>query len=75
MIPTRADDDRLLAYLRLRARNKPSYVIAEMFGMSISHVDISCRKVLEADLNESGEPADVVKRAYWKQRAPRRVAK
>lgn len=70
--PTRADDDRLLTFLWLRAKNFPSYVIAERFGFSISHIDASTRKVREADLQESGEPTDVVRAAYWKERAPRR---
>ena len=72
---TREEDDQILDFLRLRVQGVPVRDIARRFGVSGSFVDKSTRKVLAADLNESGEPDEVVKLAYWKTRAPRRAAK
>jgi hypothetical protein len=66
--PTRKDDERLLTWLRMRAHRKPVQYIAPAYRVSPSQVDQVTRKVREADLQESGEPAKLVDRAYWPKR-------
>lgn len=66
--PTREDDERLLTWLRMRALGRSVYYIAPRYSVSLSTVDQHTRKVREADLQESGEPAKRVDRAYWPKR-------
>jgi hypothetical protein len=62
--PSRADDERLLLILALRKRGVPSAKVAEAAGVSRANIDNAVSRVRLADLAESGEQSDVVRRGY-----------
>jgi DNA-binding CsgD family transcriptional regulator len=62
--PTRKDDERDLAILRLRASVVTLCETARRLGISNKTVQSVHNAVVAADIAESGEPASVVARAY-----------
>ena len=64
----RAADERLLTLtlIRMRCGGLTLRQIGTRFGMSFANIDKLTRQVREADLRESGEPPQMVDRAYWK---------
>lgn len=63
--PTREDDSNLLDALRLRVKRNPIASIAHRFGVKGDTLRHRMKRVLEADLAQSGEPRDAVLRHYW----------
>jgi len=68
---SRAKDDQVLHWLALRTRGKNAYQVAVQENVSKSYVHIQTHNVLLADLDQSGEPPEIVKAHYWKQRGPK----
>ena len=64
-IPTRAEDERLLDALRLRREGVPPREIAYLHMTTRDAILGATRRVLVADLAQSGEPEDVVRAGYW----------
>lgn len=64
-IATRAEDERLLDALRLRAEGVAPREIADLHKTTRDAVMGATRRVLVADLAQSGEPEDVVRAGYW----------
>lgn len=62
---SRAEDEALLAMVRARASGLDSVQIAATRGRTPEGVRIATNRVRAADLAESGEPAEIVERAYW----------
>ena len=62
---SRNSDERILRAISLRREGVPCAVIAERLGMGRAGVLRDSKKVMDADIAESGEPEDVVRRAYW----------
>ena len=62
---SRQSDERILFAVRLRHEGVPCAVIADGLDMGRGAVIRDTNKVMAADLAESGEPEDVVRRAYW----------
>lgn len=63
MIP-RAQDEEVLAWLRMRQLGQNSTRIARAFNQDPAHVRSCMNRVIKADLAESGEPPETVKGAY-----------
>lgn len=62
---TRADDERLLAALRMRTARLPHELIASRLGFSRRRVNSATSDIKRADIAESGEPRGQVAAAYW----------
>jgi len=52
--------------LALRRDGVSTGVLGRLFGMTGSAVRVATNRILDADLRESGEPAEVVRAAYWR---------
>jgi len=63
---SRRDDDRALHMLELRRDGLSCGALGRLFGMTGSAVRVATNRILDADLRESGEPAEVVRAAYWR---------
>ncbi len=63
---SRREDGRALLMLALRRDGVSTGVLGRLFGMTGSAVRVATNRVLDADLRESGEPAEVVRAAYWR---------
>jgi hypothetical protein len=63
---SRREDERALHMLALRRDGVSTGVLGRLFGMSDSAVRVITNRILDADLRESGEPAEVVRAAYWR---------
>lgn len=63
----RADDDVLLEAIHGMIRGKSSLKFAKREGKGSAFFRTAMRRVLAADLAESGEPAEVVSAAYQKR--------
>lgn len=61
----RAGDERLLEWLARRTAGETCRAIGEDFGISAVDVNKATRRVLDADIAESGEPVARVRKAYW----------
>ena len=61
----RATDEKHLAWLRLRSDGASCRKIARLWGVTDAAVVTSTNKALAADLSESGEPEQDVRREYW----------
>jgi hypothetical protein len=64
-VPTRTNDDRILALLELRAGGGTLAAIAARFGLSPARIAQMTDPVRKADMAESGEDAATVARHYW----------
>jgi hypothetical protein len=64
-IPTRSDDELLLTWIKRRCKGHPSSVIARAFGVSQERIRTATSRVMQADMNESGESVDA---QYWDPR-------
>ena len=64
-IPTRADDERLLDALRLRTEGVAPREIAVLHKTTRDAVMGATRRVLVADLEQSGAPESTVRAGYW----------
>lgn len=62
--PTRADDERDLAFLRAATRGEPIQRTAARLGVSNMTVQRRVKAIEAADLAESGEPVAAVARHY-----------
>jgi hypothetical protein len=65
-IASRREDARALFMIATRCDGMSSGVIGRLLGMSDSAVRVITNRVRAADLAESGEPAEVVRAAYWR---------
>ena len=65
-IASRREDARALLMLDMREDCMSAGVIGRLLGMSDSAVRVATNRILDADLRESGEPAEVVRAAYWR---------
>lgn len=63
---SRAHDAQVLGFLAARTVGASLPRIAADFGVGVSSVQMATNQVLAADLAESGEPAAVVRGAYWR---------
>jgi uncharacterized Fe-S radical SAM superfamily protein PflX len=65
---TRDGDERILRMVRRRAKGWTVTQIMRAYEPQISaaNVDTVTKRVMEADLKESGEPEEAVMQAYWK---------
>lgn len=61
----RARDEQALAILRALAMGYQPKVVAARFGILAPGVSTLRQRVMAADLAESGEPAEIVRAAYW----------
>lgn len=55
---SRSDDEQALQMLRLRGEGQSSRLVAAALGVSAERVRVATQRVKDADLLESGEPAD-----------------
>lgn len=62
---TRADDERVLAWLRMRGLGFTPREIADVSGTTRNAVLGATRRVLMEDLQQSGEPESAVRAGYW----------
>lgn len=62
-LPDRADDERVLSWLRLRSQGHSSGEVALRYGATSERVRTATQRVRQADIEESGEPD--VGRYYW----------
>lgn len=60
----REKDEEILYCLAARQRGASWHALSKRFGRAPGSLPTSCRNVMEADLAESGEPVEVVRRAY-----------
>lgn len=65
MATNRRQDERHLAWLRLRTDGISCRKIAKMWGMTDAAVVDATNKPFLADLAESGEPESEVRKGYW----------
>jgi len=63
---SRREDERALHMLALRRDGVSTGVLGRLFGMTGSAVRVATNRIRAADLAESGEPAEVVRAAYWR---------
>lgn len=63
--PTRSEDEKQLAILKLRSNGLSCAQIAQRHGMAVGSISRLTNPVRDADLSESGEPHDVVLAGYW----------
>lgn len=61
----RHEDELHLAWLRLRCQGLNSDQIGERFGTTGERVRVATQRIRKADLQESGEPQEIVQEAYW----------
>lgn len=66
-VPTRADDERLLAMVRRRVRGEAAARIGADYGMTKSAVLGATNRVLREDLAHggAGDFPDEIRREYW----------
>lgn len=62
---SRASDEQILDFCKLRAEGYSNADIGRRLGVSPQRVSTSTTQVFRADLEESGEPGSAVKRHYW----------
>lgn len=67
---SRAADERLLLMLRRRSRGWTLAQVARTSDgtLSAGNVATILKRILAADLKESGEPEEIVRAAYWTTR-------
>jgi hypothetical protein len=72
--PTRESDERILHLVRRRAAGANTVTLAEELGTVKQFAATVTRRVMEADIAESGEPQADVAAHYWPigHRAPPR---
>lgn len=58
-------DDDVLSWVRDRANGRSCAAIAARSGAGESYIRAATNRVRDADIAESGERPDVVRRAYW----------
>lgn len=64
----RQSDERMLSILRRASGGETLTAIAAALGMTCESVRIMARRVVLADLSESGEPESVVRAGYpWRR--------
>ncbi len=63
---SRREDNRALLMLALRRDGVSTGVLGRLFGLTGSAVRVVTNRILDADLRESWEPAEVVRAAYWR---------
>jgi len=63
----RHHDDEILHWIRLRASGATWTSIAHDAGRQPNSIQRACQKVMEADVNESGEPEREVRKCYGYQ--------
>lgn len=63
---SRREDVRARLMLDMRGDGVSAGVIGRLFGMTGSAVRVITNCIRAADLAESGEPAEVVRAAYWR---------
>lgn len=61
----RKQDDIVLLWLALRAKGMSNGKIGKLCGKGDAHIAAITNKVMRADIAESGEAPDTVRRAYW----------
>ena len=66
VVPTRADDERVLKWIKLRTEGISSPVIAERFGKREEWVRVVTNRVLSADIKHCG-PKVAIK--YWDRKS------
>lgn len=66
---TRADDERLLHWIKLRRGGWPLGRISREVGCLAGRnaVGAATDRVLQRDLEQSGEDPEIVRAAYWKR--------
>lgn len=62
---SRERDERVLSWLDRRSRGESARDIAKSDGVGPGQVIVATNNVMDADFEESGEPARIVKRGYW----------
>lgn len=62
----RRQDEIVLAWLKLRLTGWSAEKIAAKTGVRSSAVDMATRRVRDADIAESGDGEERVKKAYWR---------
>lgn len=62
---SRERDEELLMQIRIRAKGGNATSVARKYGVNPGILITATNAVLKADLAESGEPAGIVRRAYW----------
>lgn len=62
---SRESDEKILAWVRLRAAGASAAKIAKRYGVAGPTVTIGTVAVMKADLAESGETETTVRRSYW----------
>lgn len=67
--PTRTDDEAVLRCIELRIEGYTSPQIAAAVGVTASNIRTATNRVLDADLDESGEDRAVVLAANWRRQA------
>lgn len=68
MPANRQQDERLLALVAARSRGYSLKEIAQEFQTSTAGATTQTNKVMDADLDESGEDVAVVNAAYWSRK-------
>ena len=66
VIPTKADDERLLKWIKLRSEGVPASAIAERFGTREEWVRVVTNRALAADIKHCG-PQVALK--YWDRKS------
>lgn len=61
---SRAEDDRILTVLALRAEGRSAGTTGRWLGMTRSAVLGTIHRIIKADKAESGEPAEIVMAGY-----------
>jgi len=62
---SREDDELVLALLALRNKGYGMTATAQKLQCDRAFVSVATNQVLNADLKYSGEPAGLVRKAYW----------
>ena len=63
---SRREDGRAMFMIATRCDGVSTGVLGRLFGMTDAAVRTITNRILDADLRESGEPAEVVRAAYWR---------
>jgi hypothetical protein len=63
--PTRQADELLLDWLRLRAEGKTSVEVAAIYGVTQERVRSATSRVVDEDIDHSGETEKAVLAGYW----------
>jgi transposase len=62
----REDDERLLAWVAMRAKGHDAKTVAEQFGVTVQRVINATNNVMKDDLDYSkDEPTGRIRRSYW----------